>query len=167
MASISGNCRTCCAKWKRSSNLPKNINMGKTSLLALLLFITLSSFAQNSDESAIRRILADQITAWNKGDLDDFMKGYWNSDSLAFIGQSGITYGYTAALDNYKKHYDSPDKMGELIFTLLKLERLSPEYYFVIGKWQLKRKAGDIGGVYTLLFRSIGGRWVIVADHSS
>ena len=141
--------------------------MGKTPLLALLLFITLPSFAQSSDESAIRRILADQITAWNKGDLDDFMKGYWNSDSLAFIGQSGITYGYTAALDNYKKHYDSPDKMGELIFTLLKLEKLSPEYYFVIGKWQLKRKAGDIGGVYTLLFRRIGGRWVIVVDHSS
>ena len=141
--------------------------MGKTPLLALLLFITLPSFAQSSDESIIRRILADQITAWNKGDLDDFMKGYWNSDSLAFIGQSGITYGYTAALDNYKKHYDSPDKMGELIFTLLKLEKLSPEYYFVIGKWQLKRKAGDIGGVYTLLFRRIGGRWVIVVDHSS
>ena len=141
--------------------------MGKTPLLALLLFITLPSFAQSSDESVIRRILADQITAWNKGDLDDFMKGYWNSDSLAFIGQSGITYGYTAALDNYKKHYDSPDKMGELIFTLLKLEKLSPEYYFVIGKWQLKRKAGDIGGVYTLLFRMIGGRWVIVVDHSS
>ncbi|HVW61882.1 MAG TPA: DUF4440 domain-containing protein [Puia sp.] len=141
--------------------------MGKTPLLALFLFFTLPSFAQGSDESAIRRILADQITAWNKGDLDGFMKGYWDSDSLAFIGQSGITYGYTAALDNYKKHYDSPDKMGELIFTLLKLEKLSPEYYFVIGKWQLKRKIGDIGGVYTLLFRRIGGRWVIVADHSS
>jgi len=141
--------------------------MGKTPLLALLLLITLPSFAQNSDESSIRRILADQITAWNKGDLDDFMKGYWNNDSLTFIGQSGITYGYTSALNNYKKHYDSPDKMGELIFTLLKLERLSPDYYFVIGKWQLKRKAGDVGGVYTLLFRRIGGRWVIVVDHSS
>jgi ketosteroid isomerase-like protein len=141
--------------------------MGKTPLLALLLLITLPSFAQSSDETTIRGILADQITAWNKGDLDDFMKGYWNNDSLAFIGQSGITYGYTAALNNYKKHYDSPDKMGELIFTLLKLEKLSPEYYFVIGKWQLKRKAGDIGGVYTLLFRRIDGRWVIVTDHSS
>ena len=141
--------------------------MGKTPLLALLLLIALPSFAQSSDETAIRRILADQISAWNKGDLDDFMKGYWNSDSLTFIGQSGVTYGYTAALNNYKKHYDTPDKMGELIFTLLKLERLSPDYYFVIGKWQLKRKAGDVGGVYTLLFRRIAGRWVIVVDHSS
>ncbi|MBN9385743.1 MAG: DUF4440 domain-containing protein [Chitinophagaceae bacterium] len=136
-------------------------------VFTFLLLMAASSFAQSADESSIRRILADQIAAWNKGDLDDFMKGYWQNDSLAFIGQSGITYGYTAALNNYKKHYDSPDKMGELIFTLLKLERLSPDYYFVIGKWQLKRKAGDVGGVYTLLFRRIGGRWVIVVDHSS
>ncbi len=142
--------------------------MRKASLVfTFLLLMAASSFAQSADESSIRRILADQIAAWNKGDLDDFMKGYWQNDSLAFIGQSGITYGYTAALNNYKKHYDSPDKMGELIFTLLKLERLSPDYYFVIGKWQLKRKAGDVGGVYTLLFRRIGGRWVIVVDHSS
>jgi len=136
-------------------------------LLSFLLLVAATSSAQSADESAIRSILADQITAWNKGDLDDFMKGYWNSDSLTFIGQSGITYGYTAALNNYKKHYDSPDKMGELIFTLVRLDKISPEYYFVIGKWHLKRKAGDVGGVYTLLFRKIGGRWVIVVDHSS
>jgi len=142
--------------------------MRRTSLIfSLLLLLSAPSFAQSGDESAIRQILADQTTAWNKGDLDNFMKGYWKSDSLAFIGQSGITYGYTATLNNYKKHYDSPDKMGELIFTLLKLERLSAEYYFVVGKWQLKRKAGDVGGVYTLLFRRIDGRWVIVCDHSS
>jgi ketosteroid isomerase-like protein len=136
-------------------------------LFSFLLLLAAPSFAQSNDEATIRQILADQITAWNKGSLDDFMKGYWNSDSLTFIGQSGITYGYTAALDNYKKHYDSPDKMGQLIFTLLKLERLSSDYYFVIGKWELKRKAGDVGGVYTLLFRKINGRWVIVSDHSS
>jgi len=142
--------------------------MRRTSLIfSLLLLLAVPAFAQSPDESAIRQILADQTTAWNKGDLDNFMKGYWKSDSLTFIGQAGITYGYTATLNNYKKHYDSPDKMGELTFTLLKLERLSPEYYFVVGKWQLKRKAGDVGGVYTLLFRKIDGRWVIVSDHSS
>lgn len=141
--------------------------MRKTLLFFCVLLLTARSFAQSNDEAAIRQILADQTTAWNKGNLDDFMKGYWKSDSLTFIGQSGITYGYTATLDNYKKHYDTPDKMGELSFTLLKLERLSPDYYFVVGKWHLKRKAGDVGGVYTLLFRRIDGRWVVVADHSS
>lgn len=139
--------------------------------LLLLTLLTLPSFygrAQSADESAIRRVMADQAEAWNRGSLDDFMrKGYWASDSLMFIGKSGISFGYTAALNNYKKNYDSPDKMGKLFFTLLRVDRLSPGYYYVIGKWLLKRKAGDVGGIYTLLFRKIGGRWVIISDHTS
>ncbi len=124
--------------------------------------------AQSADEKAIRQIMADQTAAWNQGSLDDFMKkGYWESDSLLFIGKSGISYGYTTALNNYKKNYSDRDKMGMLFFTLLRLDRLSADYYFVIGKWLLKRKDGDVGGVYTLVFRKIGGRWVIVADHTS
>lgn len=141
--------------------------MGKIPLLALLLLLTHASFAQSGDEAAIRQTLADQTAAWNKGDLDKFMKGYWHNDSLVFIGQSGITYGYTNALNNYKKNYNTPDRMGQLFFTLLKVQRLSADHYFVIGKWFLKRKAGDVGGVYTLLFRRISGHWWIVADHSS
>jgi len=95
------------------------------------------------------------------------MKGYWKNDSLIFIGKSGPSYGYHQALANYKKNYSGPDQMGTLFFTLLKIKKLSPDYSFVIGKWLLKRKVGDIGGVYTLLFRKIGGRWVIVVDHTS
>ena len=138
-------------------------------MFGLLLFFAGPLFAQSAspDEAAIRQVMADQSAAWNRGDIDDFMKGYWNDDSLMFVGQSGITYGYSNTLNNYKKHYDSQDKMGQLFFTLLKLEPLSADYYFVIGKWQLQRKAGDIGGIYTLLFRKIGGRWLIVVDHTS
>ena len=140
--------------------------MGKLSL-AILLPFAYPSFAQSGDEAAIRQILADQTAAWNKGDLDNFMKGYWHNDSLVFIGQSGVTYGYTNALNNYKKNYNTSDKMGQLFFTLLKVQRVSADHYFVIGKWLLKRKAGDVGGVYTLLFRKIDGHWWIIADHSS
>lgn len=144
--------------------------MKRSSLLfGLLICFTSPLFAQSmsADEAAIRQVMADQSAAWNRGNIDDFMKGYWDNDSLMFVGQSGITYGYTNTLNNYKKHYDSQDKMGQLFFTLLKLEPLSPDYYFVIGKWQLQRKAGDIGGIYTLLFRKIGGRWCIIVDHTS
>jgi ketosteroid isomerase-like protein len=117
--------------------------------------------------AAIRKIMADQSEAWNRGSIDDFMKGYWQNDSLQFIGKAGIVYGYTNALNNYKKNYDNADKMGQLFFTLLKITPLSPDYCFVVGKWFLKRKAGDVGGIYTLLFRKIGGHWVIVVDHTS
>ena len=123
--------------------------------------------APSSAASAIRKLMADQSAAWNRGSLDDFMKGYWNNDSLVFIGQAGPTYGYQQALANYKKHYDSPDKMGQLTFTLIKIDQLSPDYCFVIGKWALKRNAGDVGGTYTLLFRKIKGSWVIIVDHTS
>jgi len=141
--------------------------MKKQLLPLLLLLLTTTAFAQSADETAIRKVMAGQTEAWNRGNLEDFMKSYWKSDSLMFIGKSGITYGYTNTLENYKKNYNGADKMGQLFFTLLKFEKLSAEYYFVIGKWFLKRKAGDVGGIYSLLFRKIKGQWLIVADHSS
>jgi ketosteroid isomerase-like protein len=95
------------------------------------------------------------------------MVGYWNDDSLMFIGKSGVTYGYNNTLNNYKKGYSDTAQMGKLVFDILQVKRISVDHYFVVGKWFLKRSVGDIGGHYTLLFRKIKGRWVIVADHSS
>jgi ketosteroid isomerase-like protein len=123
--------------------------------------------AQSADEQSIRKILNDQTIAWNNGNIEEFMKGYWNNDSLMFIGKSGVTYGYQNTLMNYKKNYNNADAMGTLSFDLIKVQPLSPDYYFIVGKWHLKRKIGDVGGHYNLLFRKINGTWVIVADHSS
>lgn len=130
-------------------------------------FLPVHTLAQSADEKAIRQILHEQTEAWNRGNLEDFMKGYWNNDSLMFIGKSGVTYGYQNTLNNYKKGYNGPDQMGTLTFNLVRLEPLSKDYYFVVGKWHLKRNAGDVGGHYTLLFRKIKGTWVIISDHSS
>jgi len=149
--------------------------MHKAVITGLLVLFSITGFAQGpqdgsqkNTERAIRQIMADQAEAWNRGNLDDFMKaGYWNNDSLVFVGQSGLTYGYNQTLDNYKKHYDTPDKMGKLFFTLLSVKQLSPNYCFVVGKWLLKRKAGDVGGIYSLLFKRVDGQWKIVVDHSS
>lgn len=136
-------------------------------LLAVLLFTSTVGSAQSGDEKAIRTLLATQSAAWNRGDIDSFMKGYWENDSLMFIGSSGITYGWTNTLNNYKKGYPDTATMGKLTFTLLHMKKLSGEYYQVIGKWFLKRSVGDVGGHFTLLFRKIKGQWVIVSDHSS
>src|SRR3981189_2711261 len=107
----------------------------KKLLLPVLVLLSSASFAQSADEAAIRKVMAGQTEAWNRGSIDDFMKSYWKSDSLMFIGQSGITYGYTNTLNNYKKNYSDADKMGKLFFTLLKINKLSRKYCFVIGKW--------------------------------
>src|SRR5258708_11499200 len=100
-------------------------------LLAVsFLFLTAAGHAQSKDELAIRKVMADQAEARNRGSIDDFMKGYSQSDSLLFIGQSGITYWYTNALNNYKKNYANSDKIGKLFFTPLKINKLSPDFCF-------------------------------------
>jgi hypothetical protein len=135
---------------------------------AFLLLLGGSLFAQSSsDEAAIRQLLARQSADWNRGDIDNFMKGYWENDSLMFIGKSGVTYGWQNTLNNYKKGYPDTASMGKLTFTLLHLKPLSKDYYAVTGKWFLKRSIGDVGGHFTLLLRKIKKTWVIVADHSS
>ena len=131
------------------------------------LLITSQLHSQSSDELKIREILENQNAAWNSGDIDGFMKGYWENDSLMFIGKSGVTYGWNNTLKNYKKGYPDTAAMGKLTFTLIQVKKLSKAYYHVTGKWFLKRSIGDIGGHYTLLFRKINGRWVIISDHSS
>ncbi len=134
--------------------------------LTTLLFITFA-FTQTKDEAAIKKVLATQTTAWNSGQIDKFMNGYWQSDSLMFIGKSGVTYGWQKTLENYKKGYPDTAAMGKLDFTIIKTKILSPIYYFVVGKWHLARTAGDLSGHFTLLFKKIKNAWVIIADHSS
>lgn len=95
------------------------------------------------------------------------MIGYWESDSLMYIGKSGVTYGYEATLQSYKKNYAGPDKMGKLSFDILHLKKLGSKHYLVVGKWSLKRNAGNVGGYYTLTFEKQKGQWVVIADHSS
>ncbi len=104
--------------------------MRKLPILFLLL-VTIQSFAQSKpaspagrDETAIRDLLARQTAAWNRGDIASFMKGYWENDSLMFIGKSGVTYGWTNTLNNYKKGYPDTAAMGKLAFTLIQVKKI-------------------------------------------
>ncbi|MDA9120531.1 nuclear transport factor 2 family protein [Flavobacteriales bacterium] len=118
-------------------------------------------------EEKIRLVLAEQQICWNKGDIDSFMDGYWNSDSLRFIGKSGINYGWQATLDNYKKSYPDKAAMGKLEFDILNLEPMGTENYLVTGKWKLIREADEPNGLFTLIWKRFGDEWKIIYDHSS
>ena len=131
------------------------------------MLIVIQSSAQSGDEAAVRQVLQDQAVAWNRGDIDGFMKGYWQSDSLMFVGRNGVTYGWTNTLNNYKRGYPDTIAMGQLTFTFISVKELSPEYFHVTGKWQLQRSVGNVGGHFTLLFRKIKGKWLIIEDHTS
>lgn len=139
----------------------------KNIFFSFLLLLSFTSFGQPDGEKEVRKILARQNEAWNRGDVDAFMVGYWENDSLMFIGSSGITYGYQNTLANYKKRYPDKAAMGELTFTLIQVKQISSEYIHVTGKWHLKRSVGDVGGHFTLVFRMIANKWLIISDHSS
>lgn len=136
-----------------------------TVLLAMLLVY--SSHAQNKDEQEIKQLLDAQVAEWNKGNIAGYMHGYWESDSLLFIGSKGPRYGYKNTLEKYKQAYPDDAHMGKLHTNISEMRRLSGNYYFIVGKWALKRSAGDVSGDFTLLVRKINGHWVIVVDHSS
>ena len=96
------------------------------------------------------------------------MVGYWESDSLMYIGKNGIKYGYKATLESYYKNYPDKATMGTLKFDILEMKPLGRKYQLVVGKWYLTRpEKGDIGGHFSLVFAKMKGKWVIIADHSS
>ncbi|MES2559097.1 MAG: DUF4440 domain-containing protein [Bacteroidota bacterium] len=144
----------------------------KKALFILLVFAASLSHAQKQimpDKTMITRVLTNQQKAWNDGRIEDFMGGYWQHDSLVFIGKKGITKGWKQTLENYRKSYPDKASMGELEFTIISVELLSKTSAHVVGKWHLKRDVtkGDLEGHFTLLFKKIKQRWVIVSDHSS
>lgn len=144
----------------------------KSLLFSLLFLLASAAFAQKQimpDKTMIMRVLSNQQKAWNDGRIEDFMNGYWQSDSLVFIGKKGITKGWQQTLDNYKKSYPDKVSMGELELTIIAVALLSKTSAHVVGKWHLKRELskGDLEGHFTLLFKKMNKRWVIVSDHSS
>lgn len=137
----------------------------------LCILVTLNGIAQkmSQTESYIFQAMAEQEACWNNGDLSCFMKHYWKSDSLKFIGSKGITYGWQKTLDNYLVSYPDKSAMGKLTFTNLVSEKLGKDAWMIMGKWELQRTGNfqNLSGHYTLIWRKIKGNWVIVADHSS
>jgi ketosteroid isomerase-like protein len=140
----------------------------KKSLILLLLSISIAAKAQKPIErQVILNVLAQQRTDWNNGNLEAYMQGYWKSDSLLFVGKSGLTYGWQQTLDNYKKGYPNKAAMGLLTFGIKKVEFLAKDKAFVLGSWNVSREKDELKGYFTLVLRKIHGIWKVVVDHSS
>jgi hypothetical protein len=149
-----------------------NKNLFQTFGVVVLLALNVNvCFCQKKisgkDKSQISLVLQNQLNSWNNGNLETFMEGYWKNDSLKFIGKSGVTYGWKPTLENYKQNYPDKASMGTLSFNLISFEKISSNTVFVIGKWHLKRSIGDLEGHFSLLWRKVNGKWVMIADHSS
>ena len=122
---------------------------------------------ETKDSLAIIDILNKQEKDWNRGDIDEFMKGYLKSEKLVFSGSSGPVYGWKATLDRYKKTYSDKEKMGKLKFEILNIIALSPKVIQLQGKFNLTRSIGDAFGYFTLNWIKVKNRWYIISDHTS
>ena len=142
-----------------------------TILLFSILFLfschTVKKIPNEKAESDIIAVMKMQELAWSNGDIHQFMEGYWKSENLSFVGKSGINKGWQTTLNNYIKGYPSKDAMGSLTFDVLELNRISTDAYHMIGRYTLVREGDKPTGLFTLIWRYIDGRWLIVSDHTS
>jgi len=149
-------------------------------LLFLLFFIPLVSFGQVSyddtmsiksisakDSLAIMKVMEFQENAWNSGDINSFMEGYIKSDELVFSGKSGPVYGWNETRNRYLKNYPDTQTMGQLKFTVNKIRSVSSDVAFLIGEYYLTRSTEDSYGHFTLFWKKINNKWLIISDHTS
>jgi len=122
---------------------------------------------READRAKIAAVLTAQQTAWNRGDVDAFIVGYWESRELTFSGSSGIARGFDGVRQRYKKNYPDRAAMGQLAFSDLEFRFLGPDAALVLGKWHLKRDNGDLGGVFSLVWQRFPDGWKIIHDHTS
>src|SRR6266849_3753416 len=123
--------------------------------------------AESPDEAAIRALLEAQQAAWNRGDIEAFMVGYWKSDRTEFVGADGVERGWQAVLERYRRRYPNRQAMGKLTFSDLEITMLAPNAAFILGRWQLEREKDRPGGVFTLIARNFPEGWRIIHDHTS
>lgn len=135
-------------------------------LWIIVMFCFVQQLSAQTSEESIRNVLKIQSEAWNKGDIDGFMKYYWKSEELSFVGKNGVSKGWQKVYDNYKKGYPNQEAMGILTFDQLVLEPLSPKAYMVTGSWHLQKKE-QAGGWFTLIFKKFKKEWLIIYDHTS
>jgi ketosteroid isomerase-like protein len=137
-------------------------------LLALLVPDVVRRIRKESASPDVRNLLDAQQTAWNAGDLDGFMLGYWNDPELTFYTDNTVEKGYEPLKQRYFKKYKADGKeMGKLTFSDVEAKPQSPTFVVVRGKWKLEKSTETRDGLYTLWVEEKPEGWRIVHDHSS
>jgi uncharacterized protein (TIGR02246 family) len=116
---------------------------------------------------AVESVLRAQQDAWNRGDVEAFVEHYWKSGELTFSSGGKTTRGWEETVRGYRERYPTREKMGRLAFEKLEVTPLGDDAALVLGEWKLERESEPVSGSFSLVFRMIDGRWVIVHDHTS
>lgn len=141
-------------------------------LILFLFLIEAGAFGQSAAQRAqievdVLAVMTAQTAAWNDGNIDGFMQGYWRSDQLVFASGDQVTRGWQPTLDRYQRTYDTKAKMGELRFSDVSVNVLAKDIAVVLGSWSLKRENDNPKGKFTVIFRRLKEGWKIIHDHTS
>lgn len=124
--------------------------------------------ASEPPETAIRKLLDDQVADWNGGNLDGFMTGYWKSDDMSFYAGKDKQRGWQETMNRYRNRYQGAGKeMGTVAFDEVDIQMLGPDAALVRGRWQVRMKDKTPSGLFTLVVQRFPEGWRIVHDHTS
>ena len=137
------------------------------SCAAVAGFAGISARGSSADEAAIRKVFDEQTAAWNRGDTEAFMAGYWKSPETEFVGAGGILRGWDAVMARYRKTYPDAKAMGHLSFSNLEIRMLSGDAAYATGEYLVVREKDRLAGVYTVIVRKLPEGWRIIHDHST
>lgn len=120
-----------------------------------------------SIKNIVSSILNRQMEGWNQGSIEEYMSGYYQSDSLRFAANGSVTYGWQLVLERYKNRFQDKATMGTLTFSDVDIKILSRDVALAFGKWKLKQGEDEQWGLFTLLFKKTAQGWRVIHDHTS
>ena len=129
-----------------------------------------TSDAKASSRKEIQVVLDKQIAAWNRGDIDGFMAGYWNSLDLVYLSNQKVVRGWQPLLNFYHEAFSPAGgkEMGTLKLSEEEINVFGKDTAIVWGKYTVTSKDGKTrGGLYTLVMRKLSGGWLTVHDRTS
>lgn len=121
----------------------------------------------DSAPAAVQAVLDQQQRDWNEGNLDGFMLGYANAPTTRFASGDRVLLGWQQVLDRYRTAYGNRAAMGTLAFSDIDIAMMGPSHALAFGRWHLTRDAGDLHGLFSLVFHKTHQGWRIIHDHTS
>lgn len=126
--------------------------------------------ANDNDEAAVRAVLMQSATGFERGDLAMLNKVYANDESVTIFESGHANYGWA----DYRDHHLVPEmkEFKNTKYTLSDIKvKVSGSTAWATYKYALtgdiKERHIDVNGLGTAVLEERGGRWLIVHTHTS
>ena len=146
--------------------------MIRSILTALVFILVLTGAKAPNDVDAIKAIIADVESGWERGDGTPFRKHFLDFDGARYVESGGQNVG----LNDWVQRHVEPEK-DSLEFLQLDFKNVVVHFEgnfawaiadtVVKGKVRASGKEIDKKGYETFLFRKVGTAWKVVHTHSS